>query len=563
MSAPTNIRQLIAAQRQAQGARLQLAAAAAAVVSVAAVGLLGLSGWFITGAAFAGVAGLVAVQSFNYMMPSAIIRLLAILRTGARYVERVASHEAALKALARLRPQLFDAIAAGPAERALSLSSGEVSARLVQDVDAVQILFVRRSVPWGLGAGAATAVVLAGLAAPLAGLVLFLAMALACVGGLVIARWLADPAGRKAQTAVGALKDRLSALEAAAPELKAYDLDDWAIAESMQAAAACDKAQVALATAGGWMAAWQTLAAASAVAAVIPATSGAPLAMTALAALAAVVGVESAAGLVSALHQNGAADEAMQRLDAMMPPPAEAPSLKPDGATLRWRALDIETAPPLRLGLYGPSGAGKTTLIERTMGLREAVRGEVDIGAIDTADIAGWDRSTLFAYAAQDVRLLDGTIRQNLLMAGPADDDTLWRALDDAALGDRIRAEPRGLDTRVSANGERFSGGERRRLGLARAYLRDAPWLVLDEPTAGLDAATEGRVLTALQRRLTERGQGLILVSHKPTPMALCDQQLRVDGIDADGRIRFSPASSRAAREGPQAVRLDDPHLLG
>ena len=540
MNAPSNIRQLIVAQNRAQGTRLRLAVVAAAVVSVAAVGLLGLSGWFITGAAFAGVAGLVAVQSFNYMMPSAIIRLLAILRTGARYVERVASHEAALKALARLRPQLFDAIASGPPERALSLSSGEVSARLVQDVDAVQILFVRRSVPWGLGAGAATAIVLASLAAPLAGLVLTLAMALACVGGLVVARWLADPAGRKAQTAVGALKERLSALEAAAPELKAYDLDDWAIAESMQAAAACDQAQAALAKAGGWMAAWQALATAIAVAAVIPVTSGAPLAMTALAALAAVVGVESAGGLVSALHQNGAADEAMQRLDAMMPPPSDAPSVKPDGATLRWRALDVETAPPLRLGLYGSSGAGKTTLIERTMGLREALRGEVDIGATDAADIAGRDRRLLFAYAAQDVRLLDGTVRQNLLMAGPADDDTLWRALDDAALGDRIRAEPLGLDAHVGANGERLSGGERRRLGLARAYLRDAPWLVLDEPTAGLDAVTEARLLSALQRRLTERSQGLILVSHKPGPMGLCDERLQVRGVDTDGRVNLT-----------------------
>ena len=106
------------------------------------------------------LAGAAAAQSFNYMMPSAIIRLLAIVLTGGRYVERVAGHEAALKALARLRPQLFDAIATGPAERALNLSSGEVSARLVQDVDAVQTLFVRRSAPWSLGAGAVSAVLL-------------------------------------------------------------------------------------------------------------------------------------------------------------------------------------------------------------------------------------------------------------------------------------------------------------------------------------------------------------------------------------------------------------------
>ena len=101
MRVPSRIAGLIAAQTQAQRARLRLAAAGGAVVSVAAVCLLGLSGWFITGAAFAGLAGAAAAQSFNYMMPSAIIRLLAIVRTGGRYVERVAGHEAALKALAR------------------------------------------------------------------------------------------------------------------------------------------------------------------------------------------------------------------------------------------------------------------------------------------------------------------------------------------------------------------------------------------------------------------------------------------------------------------------------
>jgi hypothetical protein len=161
LNALPRITGLIAAQAQAQRARLRLAAAGGAVVSVSAVCLLGLSGWFITGAAFAGAAGAPAAQSFNYMMPSAIIRLLAILRTGGRYVERVAGHEAALKALARLRPQLFDAIAASPVEGALSLSSGEVSARLVQDVDAVQTLFVRRSAPWSLAAGATAAVLMA------------------------------------------------------------------------------------------------------------------------------------------------------------------------------------------------------------------------------------------------------------------------------------------------------------------------------------------------------------------------------------------------------------------
>ena len=537
MRVPSRIAGLIATQSQAQRARLRLAAAGGAVVSVAAVCLLGLSGWFITGAAFAGLAGAAAAQSFNYMMPSAIIRLLAIVRTGGRYVERVAGHEAALKALARLRPQLFDAIAKGSAERALNLSSGEVSARLVQDVDAVQTLFVRRSALWSLGAGAVSAVLLAGLASPFAGAALLFAMVAAVVGGVLIARRLADPAGRAVQTGAGALKDRLAALEAAAPELKAYGLDDWACAQIALVAADHDTAQIALTRSGGWMAVWQAAASALAVGVVIPAASSADLPLIALAALAAVMGVESAGGLVVALHQNGAAAQALSRLDAAMPTASPRHGRPLRGAAFGLANLGAELTPPYRLGVFGPSGAGKTTLIERLIGLRTPQTGEMRLGGLDAVDIAPEDRRRLFAYAAQDVRLLNGSVRENLLLAGPADDAALWAALDDAALGDRIRAEPLGLDTAVGPNGERLSGGERRRLGLARAYLRDAPWLILDEPTEGLDAATEAQVMDRLQNRLSARGQGLILVSHRALPMALCDCSIRVEGLGSDGHL--------------------------
>lgn len=547
MTARSRISGLIAAQTLAQRPRLRLAALGGMVVTVAAVCLLGLSGWFITGAAIAGVAGGAVVQAFNYMMPSAVIRLLAILRTGGRYVERVAGHEAALRALARLRPQLFHAMGSGPAETALVLSSGEVSARLVQDVDAIQTLFVRRSAPWALGAGTTAAVILAAMATPLAGLVLFAAIVLACGGSVLIARRMADPTGRAAQTAVADLKDRLSALEAVAPELRAYDLDGWAVAEVQAAAARRDHALAALARIGGWMAAWQACCTGLAVVAIVPATAGAGLPMTALAVLAAVMGVEAAAGLTTALHQNGAATQALDRLDALIPPEATPCGAKPADASISLAGLDDILSPPLRLGLLGASGAGKTTLVERLIGLRAALTGEALLGGVDAAAVSQTQRRALFAYAAQDVRLLGGSVRQNLLLAGPADEAALWRALDDAALGDRVRADARGLDAPVGPNGERLSGGERRRLGLARAYLRAAPWLVLDEPTEGLDATTAAKVLSALDRRLSERGQGLILISHQTRPMDLCDRVIRVQGMAKDGRVTTQPQRRSAA----------------
>jgi len=141
-----------------------------------------------------------------------------------------------------------------------------------------------------------------------------------------------------------------------------------------------------------------------------------------------------------------------------------------------------------------------------------------------------------------------GTVRENLRLAAPtADDAQLWAVLEDAGLAERIRAAPGGLDAPLGENGARLSGGERRRMGLARAYLRLAPWLVLDEPTEGLDAATEAQVLDRLSQRLQRTGQGLILVSHRPAPLALCDQALTVSGIAPDGHVQASAGPLQAA----------------
>lgn len=547
------MRALVAAQRRAERTRLRLAAAAGAATALAATALLGLSGWFISAAALAGVAGAAAVYAFNYLIPSAVIRLLAIVRTAARYGERTAGHEAALRALARLRPQLFDALASAPPEHALALSSGEASARLVQDVDAVQTLFVRLSAPWMLAAGVVSAVALTALATPLAAGLLALAMGAGVFGAVVLARRLADPAGRERQVAMGAFKDRLSAFEAAAPELKAYGLERRAMAEAATVADRHDRAQVAAALAGGWLSAWQAGGTALAVLLVVPAAWGAGAPMAALAALSAVMGMEAAAGLVSALHQNGAAAEAEARLEAAMPPAPEGLDRAAPSPRLTLSALAEGLEPPRRLAVVGASGAGKTTLVERLVGLRQAVAGEAAVGAADIASVDPAARRTLFAYAAQEVRLIDGSVRENLRLAGDFDDETLWRALEDAALAERIRADPLGLAALVGPNGERLSGGERRRLVLARAYLRAAPWLVLDEPTEGLDAATEKRVLEGLERRLAASGQGLIVVSHRPAPTRLCDLVIRVEGRADDGRLRLSQRSSgrpdRAGRD--------------
>ena len=543
---------LLAEQRRAQGGRLRLAALSAALVSGASVALLGLSGWFITGAAIAGAGGFAVVQAFNYLLPAAVIRMLAIVRTGSRYVERVSGHAAALKALARLRPLLFARLAAAPPRRAFSLSSGEASARMIQDVDAIQTVFVRLSGPWGAGAGALAAIGLALLAGALPALVLAGGIAIAIVGGLLIGRRVADPAGRRVQVAMGLFKDRLSALQAAAPELRAYGLESWASDQVGQAARTLDRRRVADAVAGGWIPVFQAAVMAVTVIGVIATSAPASLPLVALAALASVTGLEAAAALTGGLRQNGAAQEALARLAEILDDPARpvirqlAPAMAGDAIVIRSAALEI--APPFRLGVIGPSGSGKTRLIETLMGLRPSLADQLRLGGLPLEDAALDDVRARFAYASQDVRLLAGSIADNLRLANPgASNDDLWAALSDACLADRVAALPAGLDTVLSENGDRLSGGERRRLGLARAYLRDAPWLVLDEPTEGLDAATETRVLDGLTHHLSTRRQGLILVSHRSAPTALCDRVVDVSVTLSPGGIPIGGRDVRAA----------------
>ncbi|WP_419252418.1 amino acid ABC transporter ATP-binding/permease protein [Caulobacter sp. ErkDOM-YI] len=517
---------LIRAQRRRHAEGLLLAAACAAVVGGSSTLLLGLSGWFITASALAGLAGLASAQAFNVLLPSAAIRLLAILRTGARYGERLSAHAAALRSLAAIRPVLFSALAAAPPAQALALSGGEASARLVQDVDAVETRFVRLSAPWGAGAAVAAGVALGALSGWTTALAILLSAAAAILVARALARRVSAPAGRQIQTRMGALKDVAASLSAAAPELRAHGLEAWAGQTLETYGQAVDQARLDAARAKGWIAVSQAailgLAVVIAVALAVPAGA----ALAALAGLAAAMAIEGVAGLAAAFDQDGAADQAAERLDAVLqyaPMAAAAPSLSAPNL----RLLDQDFAPGDRIAITGPSGAGKTTLLERLVALRPSAPGTIRLGGADLAGLAPSAVRAAFALAPQDAALIAGTVADNLRLAAPdASEDDMWAALRDAALDERIRSAPAGLNAWLGDNGERLSGGERRRLSLARAFLRPAPWLLLDEPTEGLDAATEAVVLDRLAARLDRTGQGVVLVSHRPAPLAICRRTL-------------------------------------
>lgn len=480
---------------------LVLAAVCGATVAAAAVGLLGTSGWFLGGAAQAGAAGAAAAFGFNYLLPAVTIRALAIARTVARYFERYQGHAAALRTLASLRPRLFGRLTAADPQAVLSLSRGEASARLVEDAATLEGAVVAETAPVVALAGAGAAIALNAALGPGAMLI--------CAAGLLavvaVGRWLP-----RATTApdLAPLKARVFELMPFLPDIAAYDM-----ADAIMARLAEDEARLLTAQSDQALndarARTVGMVVLGVTAALLAATHAhAPMPRLALGLLALTTGVEALGPWLRRQAQHPLFDAATGRLTGLCDLPAVSAPVPAADIRLGGFVIDRTT----RLWIDGPSGCGKTRLIEQLIGLRPG---------LDTDPAR-------FAWAPQDAAVLDGTIRDNLRLAGHATEAQMFEALAIARLNERLARLGKGLDTWIGEGGVMLSGGERKRLGLARALLRDAPVLVLDEPTEGLDAKTEAAVVEALEKYLDATGRGLVLVSHRPAPRRLCTERLAV-----------------------------------
>ncbi|MFB9971109.1 ATP-binding cassette domain-containing protein [Pseudoroseomonas cervicalis] len=205
--------------------------------------------------------------------------------------------------------------------------------------------------------------------------------------------------------------------------------------------------------------------------------------------------------------------------------PAEAPrghALRAEGVRFAWAEdrepvfedLSFDLPEGGRLALLGPSGAGKSTLATLLLKLAEPQAGRFTLGGVDLASLSSDTVRGRIACLTQDARLFDDSIAVNLRLAAPeADDAALWQALERAGIADEIRALPQGLETPCGEGGARFSGGQGRRLALARALLAPADILILDEPAAGLDPLAERAFLETLDS--ATEGRSTILIAHR------------------------------------------------
>ncbi|MET7484981.1 thiol reductant ABC exporter subunit CydD [Streptomyces sp. NPDC005538] len=248
-----------------------------------------------------------------------------------------------------------------------------------------------------------------------------------------------------------------------------------------------------------------------------------------------------------------AAEEIFSVLETPVPASGadEVPTdaLQFEGVTVRYPGRSVDAvsdlsfavAPGETVALVGPSGSGKSTLLNALLGFVRPSEGRVRVGGVDLADadLERW-RSRI-AWVPQRPQLYAGTIAENVRLARPdADDTAVRRALADAGALEFVDALPEGVGTVLGEDGAGLSAGQRQRLALARAFLADRPVLLLDEPTAALDGATEAEVVEAVRRLAV--GRTVLLVVHRPALLAVADRVVRVTEGVAGARADVVPA---------------------
>ncbi|WP_026058407.1 thiol reductant ABC exporter subunit CydD [Streptomyces sp. SS] len=554
--------------------RMGLALLLGSLALGSAVGLMAVSGWLISRASE-------QPPVLYLMMAVTATRAFGIGRAVFRYAERLVSHDAVLRMLAELRVSVYRRLERIAPAGLRRTRRGDLLARLVHDVDALQDYWLRWLLP--VGAAFVVGVASAGFTAwllPEAGAVLAVGLLVAGIAVPAAGGALARRAERRLAPARGTLATAVADLLRGCAELTVAGALPGRIAGTRDADRALTgiaSRQAAATALGAGLSA--LVCGLTVVAAAVVGVQGvrdgrldgvalAVVVLTPLAAFEAVTGLPLAVQYRQRVKHS--AERVFEVFDAPVPvheparpetPPASPFPLELDGLSARYAGQERAALADFRLTLeagrrvavVGASGSGKTTLAQVLLRFLDMEHGTYRLGGVPAWELDGDAVRRLVGLCAQDAHLFDSSVRENLRLARTgADDDELREALRRARLLDWVDGLPAGLDTLVGEHGSRISGGQRQRLALARALLADFPVLVLDEPAEHLDLATAD-ALTDDLLRATE-GRTTVLITHRLHGLEAVDEVIVLD----EGRtVQRGPYAELATADGPLRRMLE------
>lgn len=502
----------------------------------ASIGLLTLSGWFISAAAVAGLT--IARETFNYMLPGAGVRGAAMARTAGRWGERVVSHNATFKLLTDLRIFFFTKLAPLIPGKAVNIRDADMLNRLVADVDAMDHVYLRLVSPIIVGVFGILC-----LTAILCWFDMTLGLTLGAILMLLLITWpivfyrLGSKNGEaltlnKAELRIRTLDwlqgySELTLFGAESRYRKAIvTAQDKLITNQLVHAKISGMAQGLLILANGWLLILMLWLAADGVG------GNQPDPLIALMAFATMASFELLMPIAGAFQYLGQTLTSAKRLNEVIlaTPEVSFPDEPvthsneysididhvcfsyPDANEKALRDVSLSVKSGHRLAIVGQTGSGKSTLLQLISRYWDVDQGTITLAG---AQIQNWSEGQLreaTSIVSQKVDILNGTLRDNLSMAKPsASDEELIAALDKVDLAHL--AEDNGLDAWLGDGGRQLSGGEKRRIGIARALLHDAPILLLDEPTEGLDKKTEQQIMQLFDQHFN--GKTVIFITHR------------------------------------------------
>lgn len=499
---------------------LILAIVLTVLMTLSALGLLALSGWFLTAASIAGLAAAAGAYSFNILQPSSMIRALAVSRTLTRYVERLLSHDATLRLVVKLRRHIFDGLLDGIGKR--TETDQEAIDRLISDASAVEGALLRTLLPLiGALIAASFTPLLALIIAPSAfwpGLiplaVFIITLKVRAPGYRLLAESI-DRESKRARHRAIALADGRHELQLAftEDELERLTLDAYqpiaALRRKKTQRELTDKWIIGTGHAVAF--AWLALL---------------PLELPILVAL--LLGLLATSELlipgIAVSFEQRRVEIALERLPEPSQPYEHASDstilalhdvtfAPSDDSDVLTAPLTLELRPGQVLQLQGPSGVGKTTCLRMIAGLSPHRSGTIS-------------RPGSLALVEQNPWLPSDQLWKSLILGLPRapTEEAFWAALETVELADWVKQLPEAEQTWIGSDGILPSGGQWRRLAIARMLMQDAALVLLDEPTEGLEPALAERIVSRLSDQLAERM--VILVSHRPEVSAMVTDQL-------------------------------------